>query len=156
MRIKAVTVWQPWASLLVLGAKEIETRGYPVKYRGLLAIHAAKRWQGDQEYCFDISSYRLALGDAGIKSVDDLHLGHILGVVSLDGMFKTESLVERLRQKEGGGQELGFGDYRPGRWGWYMRNQKRLKKPIYAKGSQGLWWWDVPDRVVKELKLNGG
>lgn len=41
--MKALTLWQPWASLIAVGAKTIETRGWATNYRGPLAIHAAKR-----------------------------------------------------------------------------------------------------------------
>lgn len=38
--MKVLTVRQPWASLIALGAKSIETRSWPTSYRGPLAIHA--------------------------------------------------------------------------------------------------------------------
>lgn len=41
--MKALTLWQPWASLVALGAKRIETRSWSTTYRGPLAIHAAAR-----------------------------------------------------------------------------------------------------------------
>lgn len=41
--MKAVTLWQPWASLVAIGAKTIETRSWATSYRGPLAIHAAAR-----------------------------------------------------------------------------------------------------------------
>ena len=41
--MKALTLWQPWASLVALGLKTIETRGWRTNYRGPLLIHAAKR-----------------------------------------------------------------------------------------------------------------
>ena len=41
--MKAITVWQPWASLLVSGRKRYETRSWATSYRGPIAIHAAKR-----------------------------------------------------------------------------------------------------------------
>ena len=40
--MKAITLTQPWASLVALGAKRIETRSWNTNYRGPLAIHAAK------------------------------------------------------------------------------------------------------------------
>lgn len=40
--MKAITIWQPWASAIAHGLKGIETRSWGTKYRGLLAIHAAK------------------------------------------------------------------------------------------------------------------
>lgn len=39
--MKALTIWQPWASLIACGAKRYETRSWPTKYRGPIAIHAA-------------------------------------------------------------------------------------------------------------------
>lgn len=47
----AITVYQPWASLIAYGFKEFETRHWqpPQKYIGeLIAIHAGKQW-GDRE-----------------------------------------------------------------------------------------------------------
>lgn len=41
--MKAITIWQPWASLIACGAKKYETRGWPTKYRGPIAIHAAAK-----------------------------------------------------------------------------------------------------------------
>lgn len=43
MIYKALTLHQPWASLIALGVKTIETRSWSTKYRGPLAIHAGKR-----------------------------------------------------------------------------------------------------------------
>jgi len=41
--MKALTLHQPWASLIALGAKTIETRSWSTTYRGPLAIHAGRR-----------------------------------------------------------------------------------------------------------------
>lgn len=41
--MKALTIRQPWASLIGLGVKTIETRSWTTRYRGPLAIHAGKR-----------------------------------------------------------------------------------------------------------------
>src|SRR3546814_21127441 len=46
--VKAISLWQPWASAIALGHKSIETRHWPTKYRGELAIHAAKRFGPDE------------------------------------------------------------------------------------------------------------
>lgn len=39
--MKAITIWQPWSSLLACGAKGFETRSWATSYRGPIAIHAA-------------------------------------------------------------------------------------------------------------------
>lgn len=54
--MKALTIRQPWASLIAAGVKTIETRSWSTKYRGPLAIHAGKRRPGHGEvgdWCFD-------------------------------------------------------------------------------------------------------
>ncbi len=40
--MKFLTIRQPWASLIAVGAKTIETRPFSTTYRGPLAIHAGK------------------------------------------------------------------------------------------------------------------
>lgn len=40
--MKFLTIRQPWASLIAVGAKSIETRPFGTAYRGPLAIHAGK------------------------------------------------------------------------------------------------------------------
>jgi len=43
MLIKAISLWQPWASAMALGFKKNETRHWATKYRGPLLIHAAQK-----------------------------------------------------------------------------------------------------------------
>lgn len=38
--MKAITILQPYASLIVAGAKQYETRSWDTPYRGIIAIHA--------------------------------------------------------------------------------------------------------------------
>ncbi len=45
--MKALTLWQPWATLVAMEVKKIETRCWTTKYRGELAIHAAKGFPKD-------------------------------------------------------------------------------------------------------------
>src|SRR5262245_34467015 len=52
--MKALSLWQPHATLMTVGAKKIETRSWATDYRGLVAIHAAKRFRETE---------RLLLGD---------------------------------------------------------------------------------------------
>ncbi len=43
---RALTLWQPWASLIAIGAKTIETRSWSTAYRGPLLIHAGASTAG--------------------------------------------------------------------------------------------------------------
>ena len=40
--VRILTLWEPWATLMAIGAKRIETRSWATRYRGPLAIHAAR------------------------------------------------------------------------------------------------------------------
>lgn len=44
---RALTLHQPWAQLVALGVKTIETRSWSTSYRGPLAIHAGKNTEYD-------------------------------------------------------------------------------------------------------------
>jgi hypothetical protein len=58
--VKALTIRQPWASLVALGVKTIETRSWSTKYRGPLLIHAGMKMPGTDV----LSSLLLGIGAA--------------------------------------------------------------------------------------------
>ena len=66
--MKAVSLWQPWASLIVHGIKGVETRGYPTNVRGRVAIHATKKG-GFDEMCL---AAHCELVDQGTTTVQRL------------------------------------------------------------------------------------
>ena len=45
--MKALTLLQPWASLVAIGVKRWETRAWRTSYAGPLAIHASKGFPDD-------------------------------------------------------------------------------------------------------------
>ena len=59
--MKAISLWQPWATLIAVGAKRLETRSWESRYQGELAIHAAKRWTADEQDLIQASPFREAL-----------------------------------------------------------------------------------------------
>lgn len=50
--MKAISLWQPWASAVALGSKRIETRPWRTKYRGPILIHAAQRKNKSELICY--------------------------------------------------------------------------------------------------------
>lgn len=92
--MKALTLWQPWASLVALGVKSIETRSWSTSYRGPLAIHAAKRepdvdfWVGHGAGLAAVEQFKngrhLHLGDVGwTTNWHPLPLGAVVATVKL-------------------------------------------------------------------------
>jgi hypothetical protein len=146
--MKALSLTQPWATLVVTGEKEIETRSWRTNHHGIIAIHASKgfpAWaRGESHY----PPFREAIRRHGYDSAPDLPLGAIVGVVTLMGCVKTEALRERLT-----GKEKLFGDYSDGRFGWYLSDPARVE-PIPCRGALGLW--EIPAEVVRELLIRTG
>ena len=60
--MKAITILQPYASLIVAGAKQYETRSWDTPYRGIIAIHAGKNkpfeYGGTRRRGFSASGWR--------------------------------------------------------------------------------------------------
>lgn len=153
--MKTITITQPWATLVAIGAKHIETRSWSTHYRGPLAIHAAKGLSpvggmaGLCELCYEKPFYD-ALQAAGIRRATRLPFGAIVATCQLVD-------VRIIGQEENGdatiladdmrsffpilGNERAFGDYSPGRYAWLLADVKPLAEPIPARGALGLWEW---------------
>lgn len=144
--MKALTLTQPWASLVAIGAKRIETRGWRTAHRGPLAIHAAKgfpKWA--KETCAE-PAFAAELGR------DRLPVGAVIATCRLISCMPTRELQEnRLIQVDPearcddfllGEEERAFGDYSPGRWAWLLADIEALPEPVPAKGALSLWEWE--------------
>jgi hypothetical protein len=136
--MRAITLWQPWASLIAIGAKRIETRSWGTSYRGLLAIHASKRVPWDIAAFYAADPLPTALTNAGYASFTDLPFGLVLATCRLVDVIPTTSdyLTEILTPPE-----RNYGDYAPGRFAWLLADITRLDPPVPASGRQGLWEW---------------
>jgi hypothetical protein len=150
--MKALSLLQPWASLVTIGAKKIETRSWQTKYRGPLAIHAAKNFPREaRQLCLE-EPFLTALTSAGLQGTNELPCGAVVATCNLvdcleigaEYMSKWGSEIEYPLPT---GNELTFGDYTPGRFAWILRDIKQLSEPIPARGQQGLWNWEVPEGV---------
>ncbi|WP_447978113.1 ASCH domain-containing protein [Candidatus Nitrospira bockiana] len=144
--MKAVTLHQPWASLIAWGEKQYETRSWGTRYRGPLAIHASRRWPlKERSMCWRLDFVRVLIRH-GIEHPSDLPLGVILCVVEVQDVVRTELLCGLSDQ------ERAFGNYAPGRFAWQLGHVARLMRPLPCRGRQGLW--DVPPEI--EHALRGG
>jgi len=142
--MKALSLIQPWATLVVAGAKKIETRseGSSVshtRHRGPLAIHASKGFPGwARELCFR-EPFLTALLELGVRHPTDLPLGAVLGTVELIGVRRFFVGADLPAEPE-----RSFGDYTFGRYGLVLELPCRFAKPVPCRGSLGLWEWMVP------------
>lgn len=138
--MKALTLWQPWASLIAWGEKQYETRAWATTHRGLLAIHASVnrvKWEG----CNVNSFYQEAL-DAHHLDFDELPLGKVLCIVRLVDCCPTDNVTRKaLPGFRISPKEENFGDYSSGRYAWKMELVEVFEQPIPALGHQRLWEW---------------
>jgi len=138
--MKAVTIWQPWTSLMARGIKKAETRGWRTNYRGEIALHAAKR---SPESLAGISTELFMRLSKQFRDLKCLPVGEVVAIgllvdcVRVGSHHWEENIKDRM-----GPDEFELGDLSDGRYAWLMENVIELAVPIRAKGQQGLWNWE--------------
>ena len=122
--MKAITLWQPWASLIVDGLKHIETRPRPWYYNGPIAIHAGLHV--DREACIRFG-----------YNPDTIPVGAVLGKAFKQGLIHFENSVVGPNFVPDP-----YGNFSLGRYGYPLVGIVKFEKPIPAKGHQGFWDWE--------------
>jgi activating signal cointegrator 1 len=140
--VKALSVWQPWATLIAIGAKEYETRHWQAP--GCIVghdvvIHASKT-RDEMGECYH-EPFRSVLKAAGFTRPSDLPFGAAVCIARCDGSYLADDLVARISE-----QERCFGNYGTGRFGWKFSNLRRFLNPPAARGAQGIFV--LPDALV--------
>jgi len=129
--MKALSLWQPWASLMADGRKKIETRHWrpPAWLIGQkLAIHATMHV--DRASCHSFGYNPLVIPR-----------GCIVAIMNLD---KFEKFDEAFEEKIALYPEGQYGDFSMGRFGWFCTLVQKFDEPIAATGHQGIWDWVPP------------
>lgn len=132
--MRALSLTQPWASLVVIGAKRVETRSWYTQFNGRIAIHASLKWADDDKELCGEEPFRTALHAGGYEGPADLPRGAIIGTAFLYGCRFTEDVAPQLSETE-----REFGNYERGRYAWFLRDPFRLTEPIPMRGALGLW-----------------
>lgn len=152
--LAALSLYQPWATLVAIGMKRIETRSWAPSQRGWLAIHATRRFDRSDRALCSREPFASVLRAAGYASDAGLPTGAIVAVANLHR-------VGRIGRRSDGavtlagfdlpivGDELAFGDYTPGRYGLVLSNVYRLADPVVCRGWQGIW--QVSGGVEREI-----
>lgn len=138
--MKALTLWQPWATLVAIGAKKIETRSWTTSHRGPLAIHAAAFSPEHATQLCHEEPFFSCLKEGGLDvglAITRLPAGVIVATCQLVEVVRiTKSSASALEEPE-----LSFGNYTPGRWAWVLGDVQALATPVPTRGYPGLWSW---------------
>lgn len=129
--MRALTLWEPWATAIAFELKQFETRSWGTKYRGTLAIHAGKKVDADQ----------LAWARSAYPRFPEPRPGEILCVVELIDCRPMLVAPDN--------REAAWGYFGERRFGWELGFMKPLPAGVQATGHQGLW--TPPTEVAEQL-----
>lgn len=160
--MKALSLWQPYASLIACGAKPFETRDRAPSWHLIgkrIAIHAAKRRPTRLgAMALDNLGVADALGRA--DWCDGLPYGVVVCTAVLRGAYRTASWAHHAGAPVAVDAVAGptpplaaiptdlWGDYSPGRWCWHLVDVVALDPPVLATGRQGLF--AIDDSLIPE------
>lgn len=150
--MRALTLTQPWATLVALGAKRVETRSWGSRYRGPVLVHAAKglppNWRPFAEPVFrDVLEPVCGLNEYGAPRLDRLPRGAVVALCEVTDVVRllgAETLFAAVHNGHGGtyvwsDDELAYGDYSRGRYAWVLDEVMAVREPVPCRGALGLW-----------------
>lgn len=128
--MKALSIRQPWAWAILHVGKDVENRNWSTRFRGTVAVHAAKGMTRDEYDSYVCKYFRIGLP---VPRPEDLTRGAIVGLVDI---------VDCVRHSDS--------PWFQGECGFVLANPRPLKTPIPCKGALG--FWDVPAEIAKQIK----
>lgn len=154
--MKALTLWQPWATLVAEGVKPFEFRRWPAPkwiWDQRIAIHAGARKVRPSEIDDLIVALRLEEGwGTALKAEPALELllrmqarpeSIPLSTVLCTAVIgKPVPAAEAVRQAYGENFKGDSDRIDHQVFGWPLTEIARLEPPMPAKGAQGFWKWE--------------
>ena len=150
--MKAITVKQPWASLIVEGIKDIENRTWPTKYRGKVLIHAAaSSWSWDKfsSYieridCENLELQKIVRENSFSKNwLNNLSKGVIIGSVDIVDCVINHSSVWAEKSEMFLKSDIAYKHT----YNWVLANPIKFHEPIPAKGKLSFWEFEF-DKII--------
>lgn len=143
--MKALSIKQPWASLIAKGIKDIENRTWPTNYRGKIYIHSSQKSAGQMFDLLTIDQYDDVILK-GLKSSTDKPTSAIIGEVEIvDCVINHGSIwAEKTpscspHHKNGLRSEIGR-NRKDAIYNWVLANAVLYDKPILnVKGKLSFW-----------------
>ena len=130
--MKALTIAQPYAHLIMTGEKLVENRTWNPQYRGRLVIHAGKsrEWLDTHSPLPEGMVFGAALG-----TVDVVMVVHI---DTINSWRRNPALCPIPYQW------ICFHEHTEGLWCWILEDPKPFPEPIKCQGALGLWEFEMP------------
>ena len=126
--MKAISLWQPFASLIAAGHKTIETRRWPTSHRGDLLICAAQRRMGFEEL------YLMASMERTSREIPrPIPYGQALAIVRVVGCRRMVEADE----------DAACCDLYSGAWAWLLEDIRKIA-PFPVRGKQMFFHVELP------------
>lgn len=147
--MRALSLWEPHGTAIMLELKSYETRPWQTSYRGPIAIHCSKREFRHKDY--DLSYYQ----EVGrrFKEVDyplySLNYGIIVCTCDLVDCVPTAKVRGHLGYKEFWGDFRDIGDDGKPRFAFKLENVRMIPSYLRPKviGRQGFFY--VADDLIR-------
>jgi activating signal cointegrator 1 len=159
--VRALSLWEPWATLVRRGLKLYETRDWPMPESLIdqpLGIQAAKH-PVDADDCSHAMLWQMRQDDVS----GPWAYGCMIAVVHPQKSVRTETLCNGLDSwgllipgttgafRSISQREFIYGNYEPGRWAWPFTDIRVLPEPLPGRGAQGIFNWPEGDALYPEL-----
>lgn len=130
MKMKVLSLTEPYATLIKENKKRVETRSWKTNYRGELYIHAS------------LTKSKIAPELLSLIDKNNLNYGYIICKCRLvDCIYMTEEYVNKMKRENY--QEYICGEYKEGRYAWILDSIEPLDTPIKAKGQLSIWNYEI-------------
>ena len=149
----AITLHQPWATLIALGFKDKETRTWAPPKRLIghrIAIHAAQRSPfklvpADDNGTYSFINVKAMPRGVVVATARLAWAGIVKSHYNKDEQAMVSCMTIPVVRRQKVFEHIPidpYGDYSVGRWVWFLDDVQPLKEPIPAKGKQKFWLWD--------------
>ena len=124
--MKALTIKQPWASLIIDGYKKYEFRSWKTNYRGRIYIHAGLGIDLDMLERFELYNLKYPSGIIGEATLVDC--------IEVTEEFNNELLkINPIVYRKSNYKQT---------YAWKLIDIKKYDAPLPVKGKLGLWNYD--------------
>lgn len=133
IKLKVLTLRQPWATLVAEGIKKYEFRSWKTNYRGKVLIHAGTGIDKD-----DMKKYEHINLDFPSR--------RIIAVVEIEDCLELDKDLNKKIISE---NNIAYGHKIRTGYAWKLKNIKKIDYDKEVNGQLGLWNIDLDEEKIK-------
>lgn len=152
--MRVLSIKQPWASMIVRGAKRFEVRSWKTDYRGPLLIHASSAAPSGPQYDewlgWGLEPLFEAVGMGSLQALRNLPRTAVVGIVTLEDIWSPE----QLRDGATADDAVVTGPPEEDQWYWRLADPREFSQPVMGvNGRLNLWQLEPRDAKQAEAAL---